>query len=81
MVTWNARTAPIDASKVYDMAGNNQWADSALTWLDTKEAADECKDAEKILKSLVPADAKKCHGHEIQITRDRASRLSLRKAT
>ena len=76
-----AVAAPIDASKVYDMAGNNQWADSALTWLDTKEAADECKDAEKILKSLVPADAKKCHGHEIQITSDRAGRLSLRKAT
>jgi hypothetical protein len=73
--------APIDASKVYDMQGNNAWADSALTWLDTKEAADECKNAEKILKSLVPEDAKKCHGHSIQITRDRAGRLSLRKAT
>jgi predicted phage-related endonuclease len=76
-----AVAAPIDASKVYDMSGSNSWADSALTWLDTKEAADECKDAEKILKSLVPADAKKCSGHDIQITRDRAGRLSLRKAT
>ena len=76
-----AVAAPIDASKVYDMEGNNAWADSALTWLDTKEAADECKDAEKILKSLVPEDAKKCHGHDVQITRDRAGRLSLRKAT
>lgn len=74
-----AVAAPIDASKVYDMEGNNAWADSALTWLDTKEEADECKDAEKILKSLVPEDAKKCHGHYIQITRDRAGRLSLRK--
>jgi predicted phage-related endonuclease len=73
--------APIDASKVYDMSGNNSWAAGANDWLVNKDAADKCKDAEKILKSLVPEDAKKCHGHDIQITRDRAGRLSLRKAT
>ena len=73
--------APIDATKVYDMTGNNHWASSADDWLRTKPAADACKDSEKILKSLVPEDAKKCHGHSVQITRDRAGRLSLRKAT
>ena len=75
-----AVAAPIDASKVYDMTGNNHWSDTAADWLATKDMADKCKDAEKILKSLVPEDAKKCHGHNIQITRDRAGRLSLRKA-
>jgi predicted phage-related endonuclease len=70
---------PADASKVYDMAGNNAWANYAGIWLSTKKAADECKDAEKILKAAVPADAKKCHGHNVQITRDRAGRLSLRE--
>jgi len=70
---------PADVSKVYDMVGNNAWANSAVEWLATKEIADRCKDAEKILKSIVPADAKKCHGHGIQITRDRAGRLSLRE--
>jgi predicted phage-related endonuclease len=75
-----AIAAPIDATKIYDMAGNNQWATSAVDWLSSKPAADICKDAEKILKSLVPEDAKKCHGHDIQITRDRAGRLSLREA-
>jgi predicted phage-related endonuclease len=76
-----AVAAPIDASKVYDMTGNNLWGDKAASWLLHKDAADFVKEAEKILKSLVPEDAKKCHGHDVQITRDRAGRLSLRKAT
>ena len=79
-VVLDAVPAPIDATKVYDMNGSNQWAMSAHDWMTTKDAADLCKTSEKILKSLVPEDAKKCHGHLIQITRDRAGRLSLRKA-
>lgn len=73
--------APADATKIFDMMGNNVWADQAATWRETKDAAERCKDAEKSLKAIVPADAKKCHGHQIQITRDRAGRLSLREAT
>jgi hypothetical protein len=73
--------APIDATKIYDMTGNNTWSSSAADWLENIDAAGICKDAEKILKSIVPEDAKKCHGHQIQITRDRAGRLSLRKAS
>jgi len=73
--------APIDASAVYDMASDNVWGDQAAVWLDTRAAASQNKDAEKILKSRVPEDAKKCTGHNVQITRDRAGRLSLREAT
>src|SRR5580765_693844 len=73
--------APIDASKVYDMASDNVWGDQAGVWLDTRPAAAANKDAEKILKRRVPEDAKKCTGHNVQITRDRAGRLSLREAT
>ena len=72
---------PADATKIYDMSGNNYWSASAAHWLETKAAARFNKDAEKILKEIVPDDAKKCHGHGIQITRDRAGRLSLREAT
>jgi len=72
---------PADASKIYDMTGNNSWADHGATWLETKAAADRCKDAEKSLKAIVPADAKKAFGHGVQITRDRANRLSLREQT
>lgn len=76
-----AVAAPIDATKVYDMTGNNSWGSHAAAWRESKPAADVCKDAEKVLKALVPEDAKKCHGHQIQITRNRAGRLSLREAT
>lgn len=72
---------PADATKIIDMTGNNTWASSALEWLSTRHAADLCKDAEKILKGSVPVDAKKALGHGVQITRDRAGRLSLREAT
>jgi predicted phage-related endonuclease len=71
--------APIDATKVYDFTGSNAWSDHAATWLETRDAADKCKQAEKSLKAIVPDDAKKCTGHGIQITRDRAGRLSLRQ--
>jgi len=78
-VVLEAVAAPIDPTKVYDMTGNNSWASAGSDWLSTKDAADTCKTAEKVLKALVPEDARKCHGHSIQITRDRAGRLSLRK--
>lgn len=72
---------PVDASKIYDFAGNNQWANSAAIWLATKASARECIEAEKYLKSIVPEDAKKVIGYGVQITRDRARRLSLRELT
>lgn len=70
---------PVDATRVYDMSGNNRWAANAVEWLETKANAKRCKDAEIILKALVPDDAKKAFGHDVQITRDRAGRLSLRE--
>ena len=71
--------SPIDASRVYDMTGDNFWSDQAAVWLNTRSATVQNRDAEKILKSRVPEDAKKCFGHNVQITRDRAGRLSLRE--
>lgn len=71
--------APVDAARVYDMTGKNEWASFAHQWLTTREAAASNKDAEKVLKSVVPPDARKCQGHGIVITRDRAGRLSLRE--
>jgi predicted phage-related endonuclease len=73
--------APVDATKVIDMTGNNMWADNAAVWLAVKDAAAECETASKILKATVPADAKKAWGHGVRITRDRAGRLSLREDT
>jgi hypothetical protein len=76
-----AVAAPIIADKAYDLSTNNQWCDAAVTWLDTREPFSKCRDAEKIIKSLVPDDAKKAFGRGVQVTRDRAGRLSLREMT
>lgn len=73
--------APADATKIIDMTGNNLWSNTAADWLANKDGAAICKEAEKVLKSVMPSEAKKCHGHGVQITRDRAGRLSLREIT
>lgn len=71
--------APVDAKAVYDMAGSNEWTSYAVEWLDTRDAAGKNEDCSKLLKSLVPADAKKAFGAGVQITRNRAGHLSLRE--
>jgi hypothetical protein len=70
---------PVDAKKIYDMTGNNRWGEFAQQWLINREAYGLCADAQGILKEMVPADAKKCFGYGVRVTRDRANRLSLRE--
>lgn len=71
--------APVKAEKVYDLSGSNEWGDAAATWLADAPAAKRAATAEKALKALVPADAARCHGYGVQISRDRAGRLSLKE--
>jgi hypothetical protein len=61
------------------MTGNNQWASEAAAWVTTRQAAKDFSAAEKIIKSLVPADAMRCYGHGIEAKRDRANRLSIKE--
>lgn len=71
--------APVKAEKVYDMTGSNQWASEAVTFVATRQARKDNEAAEKTLKGLVAPDAARCHGHGIEIKRDRAGRLSLKE--
>jgi predicted phage-related endonuclease len=61
----------IDTStlKTVDMEGNNEWADSVVTYVDTLAAASSHEDARKTLKGMVPADVGEAHGHGIRIKR------------
>lgn len=70
---------PVDATRTVDMNGNNAWANFAAVWLEHEGHVVVAKEAERLLKEHVPADAKVCLGHGVRITRDRAGRLSLRK--
>jgi hypothetical protein len=70
--------APPEKWVDYNMAGNDVWRRFAEQWLQTKGAADSCKEAEKTLKSLCPEDARKCFADGVRITRSRAGALSLR---
>jgi len=71
----------VDLVKVYDLGGLDVWKGAAERWLQTHGAVETARDAEKVLKNLMPADARKAHGAGVQITRDRAGRLSLRETT
>ena len=62
----------------YPMAGNDTWRRYADQWIQTQGAVKSCEEAAKVLKSLVPSDARKCWGDGVRISRDRAGRLSLR---
>lgn len=70
---------PVKAVKVYDFNGKNEWASEAAVWLDNYKHIKVAESAEKNLKKMVPADGQKAFGHGIEITRDKANRLSLRE--
>lgn len=79
-VTLAPLKAHVAATKTYDMNGNNEWASNAVVWLETLNAANDNHIAEKSLKELMPSDAQRASGYEVEITRDRANRLKLRAA-
>lgn len=71
--------APVKAEKTYDMTGNNEWASNAVTWMTTRQARKDNEAADKAIKSLIAADAIKCHGHGIAVSRSKAGSLSIRE--
>ena len=71
---------PAAADRVIDMSRSNVWGNYAASWLANYRQASAAKDAEKNLKALVPAEARKAIGHGVVISRDRAGKLSLREA-
>lgn len=72
---------PPPPGKIYDMQGSNSWADQAAVWLEHAPSRKKADEAEKSLKAMVPADAVKCEGHGIKITRSKNNALSLREKT
>lgn len=74
-----AVAAPVKAEKLYDMTGNNAWAASAATWVTTRTAAKDFEAATKELKAITPADAVKCTGHGVSISRSKTGSLTIRE--
>ncbi len=71
--------APVKPERIYDFASNNQWVSEAVSWVQNRQAAKDFAASEKMLKSLVPADAAKVFGGGVECRRDKANRLSLRE--
>jgi hypothetical protein len=71
--------APVPAVKTYDMGTSNAWVSNAATWALNKSAAKDFDAASKELKALVPADAIKCFGGGITVSRSKAGSLSIKE--
>lgn len=71
--------APVKAEKTYDMTGNNEWASNAVQWISTRQARKDNEAADKAIKALVAADAIKCLGHGITVSRSKAGSLTIRE--
>lgn len=71
--------APVKAEIVYNMAGNNEWASNAVTWIKTRQDAKDFAACEKTIKAIVPADAVKAFGYGITVSRNKAGSLSIRE--
>lgn len=72
-------SAPIVPVKTYDMTGNNEWASEAVTWVTTRKAAKDNAAADKAIKAMIPADAVKCTGHGISVSRAKSGALTIRE--
>jgi hypothetical protein len=70
-------TAPVPAVREYIMTGQNEWASFAADWIENRSAAKIFTEASAGLKEMVPADAARCIGHGIKITRNKAGSLTI----
>lgn len=70
---------PVEAIRVVEFEGNNQWAVHAHLWTSNKGYAKAFDTAAKSLKEMVPEDAKEAFGHGVRITRSAAGSLTIRE--
>lgn len=69
-----------DKWRVVSFEGNNDWAFSALDWLENKTAAKKFELAAKNLKTLVEPDVGEAFGHKIEIKRSKAGALTIKES-
>lgn len=72
-------TAPVAATRVEDMTGNNYWSSYAAWYRETKAAAAKHDEAKRMLKGLVQPDVVKAHGHGIIVTRSKSGSLTIKE--
>lgn len=72
--------APVAAVRIADMSSSNAWGEWADKWLASKEAAKTFTKAVDELKALIPADAKKAHGHGIEASRSAKGAITIKES-
>jgi hypothetical protein len=72
-----ALAVPVLAVKEYDYTANNLFVSLAGDWLETRLPATKHERTRKRIKEIIPADAMRVFGGGIEVSRDRASRLTI----
>lgn len=78
-VTLEPIREPVTPFKIYDYSTNNAFVSAAAEWLETRRLAEKHKDADAIIRELIPPDAIKVTGGGIEVKRDRANRLRVKE--
>ena len=68
---------PKPTTREVDMTDDPGWAGPAEIWLENRHAAKVFRSAEKAIKEIVPANAKRAHGHGIEVKRSRSGSLRI----
>ena len=63
----------------YDKKKNNQFMSLATEWCSTKDTHDLHKELGKQLKDIIPSNCRFASGSGLQIARNKANHLSIRK--
>ena len=58
------------------MSGSNAWAEFAILFRDTREAALDHERSKAELKALMPVDAKEASGHGVRAKRSKSGAVS-----
>lgn len=61
-----------------DFSDSNSFTDAALKWLEHRDSAASFAEAEKLLKELIPAEAKRIFGHGVEIIKNARGAKSIR---
>jgi putative phage-type endonuclease len=69
----------LDDMREVEMTGSNEWAANATTWLETKDAAKQHRDADKAIKQLVEDDVKLARGHGVVAKRSKNGAITIRE--
>lgn len=77
-VTIDQPPPPVDAIRIEDMTGRNEWSSAAADWLETFAASKKFTKAADTIKSMIEPDVSEAFGHGITAKRSKTGAITIR---